>query len=63
MNKPELKAEVEVLLADVSRTHRYGARRIYALYNRVFGTDEEPQTCISCLIRKVNKLKRWAKEA
>jgi hypothetical protein len=59
MNNKSLIEEVEELFADIRQTHRYSTGRIYALYNRVFGTNEKPQTCFSCLLRKVNKLKRW----
>jgi len=53
------KKRVEVLISDVDRTHRYSMSRIYALYNEVFGADEQPQSCASCLIRKVNQLRTW----
>ena len=33
--------------------------RIYGLYNEVFAVTEVPQSCASCLIRKVNELKSW----
>lgn len=54
-----LKTEVDLLIADTERTHRYSMSRIYLLYNRVFGTAEAPQSCASCLIRKVRQLKAW----
>lgn len=55
----ELKAEVEILIEEVDRTHRYSMSRIYGLFNRVKGTDERPQSCASCLIRKVKELREW----
>lgn len=58
MNKDLIK-EAEALIADVDRTHRYSMSKIYGLYNRVFKTNETPQSCASCLIRKVNELRNW----
>lgn len=58
MNKILIK-ETEALIADVDKTHRYSMSKIYGLYNRVFETNETPQSCASCLIRKVNELKKW----
>lgn len=55
----ELKNEVEQLIVDVENTHRYSMSRIYGLYNRVFEKEEHPQSCASCLIRKVRELKKW----
>jgi len=59
MNNKELKKEVANLIREVEKTHRYSMSRIYGLYNEVFGKDEVPQSCASCLIRKVNELKSW----
>lgn len=59
MNKPELKAEVEILLDEVERTHRYSMSRIYSLWNIVNEKNETPQSCASCLIRKVRDLRSW----
>ena len=50
---------VEFLLKEVNSTHRYSMSRIYGLYNEVFAVAEVPQSCASCLIRKVNELKSW----
>lgn len=58
MNKDLIK-EAEALIAEVDRTHRYSMSKIYGLYNRVFKTNEVPQSCASCLIRKVRELKEW----
>lgn len=60
MNKDLIK-EAEALIAEVDRTHRYSMSKIYGLYNRVFKTNETPQSCASCLIRKVRELKEWIK--
>ena len=63
MNTEEnLKQEVEILTSEVKRTHRYSMSRIYGLYNKVFGTNETPQSCASCLIRKVRQLTHWLEE-
>ncbi|NDV69300.1 hypothetical protein [Dysgonomonas sp. 25] len=58
-NHSTLRAEVATLISDVEATHRYSMSRIYGLYNRVFETDERPQSCASCLIRKVRELRNW----
>lgn len=55
----ELKDKVTELISEVNRTHRYSMSRIYGIYNEVFGVAEIPQSCASCLIRKVNQLKTW----
>lgn len=54
-----LVQKVESLLKEVNSTHRYSMSRIYGLYNEVFAVAEIPQSCASCLIRKVNELKSW----
>lgn len=59
MNKNQLKQEVVALINEVDKTHRYSMSRIYDLYNAVFDKNETPQSCASCLIRKVNELKDW----
>jgi len=55
----ELKKRVEELVKEVESTHRYSMSRIYGLYNEVFETQEKPQSCASCLMRKVRELKLW----
>lgn len=57
--KASLAQKVELLLDEVNSTHRYSMSRIYGLYNEVFNLAEVPQSCASCLIRKVNELKSW----
>jgi hypothetical protein len=59
MTNPELKSEVEILLDEVDRTHRYSMSRIYLLWNIVNEKNETPQSCASCLIRKVRDLRSW----
>nr|DAE47076.1 MAG TPA: hypothetical protein [Caudoviricetes sp.] len=59
MSKTNLIKEAEALIADVDKTHRYSMSKIYDLSNRVFKTKETPQSCASCLIRKVNELRNW----
>lgn len=59
MTNPELKSEVEILLDEVDRTHRYSMSRIYSLWNIVHQKNETPQSCASCLIRKVKDLRSW----
>lgn len=36
--------------------------RIYGAYNKVFGTNETPQACASCLIRKKQDLSKWLED-
>lgn len=59
MNIVQLRKEVAALIADVEKTHRYSMSRIYALSNEIFARDEKPQSCSSCLIRKVRELRNW----
>ncbi len=59
MKDMELKQEVEQLLAEVDKTHRYSMSKIYNLSNKVFSKTEAPQSCASCLIRKVRELRKW----
>ena len=51
--------EVRATIDEVDRTHRYSMSKIYGLYNEVFDKKEAPQSCASCLIRKVRELKAW----
>jgi hypothetical protein len=62
MSNPTLISEVKKLVSEVEKTHRYSMSRIYGLYNEVFCTNEAPQSCASCLIRKVHELKAWLRE-
>lgn len=58
----ELKEKVLLLISDVEKTHKYSTSRIYGVYNEVFETTEKPQSCASCLIRKISQLKIWLRE-
>lgn len=58
MDKKLIK-EAKDLINEVDRTHRYSMSKIYGLTNKVFNRNEQPQSCASCLIRKVNELKKW----
>ena len=58
----QLIQDVKELIEYVEKTHRYSMSRIYGAYNQAFGTAEAPQACSSCLIRKVNALKKWLAE-
>lgn len=62
MNNNDLKREVSKLIREVETTHRYSMSRIYDLYNKVFDRNEAPQSCASCLIRKVRELRLWLEE-
>lgn len=55
----DLIKEVKTLIADVDKTHRYSMSKIYGLSNKVFNKNEQPQSCASCLIRKVDELRKW----
>ena len=57
-----MKEEVIELLDHVDKTHRYSMSKIYGLYNQIFGTNEVPQSCVSCLIRKVKALREWLEQ-
>lgn len=59
MNASELKQDVEQLLGEVDKTHRYSMSKIYNLSNKIFDKNEIPQSCASCLIRKVRELRNW----
>jgi hypothetical protein len=59
MSNNDLKNRVEALIEEVENTHRYSMSRIYGLYNEAYETNEKPQSCASCLIRKVKDLKVW----
>lgn len=66
MEKKELASlmhEVRELISEVDKTHRHSMSQIYGLYNRAYGTNETPQSCASCLIRKVRELRTWLAEA
>lgn len=55
--------KVKTLVQEVDGTHRYSMSRVYGLYNEIFEKKETPQSCASCLIRKVNELKKWLANA
>lgn len=59
MTDTNLKSRIETLIHEVETTHRYSMSRIYGLYNEAFDTNEKPQSCASCLMRKVRELKFW----
>ncbi|MDR0825213.1 MAG: hypothetical protein LBN74_08975 [Prevotella sp.] len=59
----KLTWEVKNLIDEVEKTHRYSMSKIYGLHNKVFDTNEMPQSCASCLIRKVRELKKWIETA
>lgn len=50
------------LIDETEKTHRYSMSGIYGLYNEIYGTNEVPQSCASCLIRKIKLLKEWLAE-
>lgn len=62
MENKDLRDKVKELVQEVEKTHRYSMSRVYGAYNEVFDKNEQPQACASCLIRKVNELKKWLAE-
>lgn len=54
-------ADVRRIIADSTR-HLYSVSLIYRVYNAVFGLNERPQTCGSCLQRRARALKGWLAE-
>lgn len=58
----DLFERVTNLVNEVESTHRYSMSKIYGLFNEVYGTSEVPQSCASCLIRKVKDLKSWLED-
>ena len=58
----DTQSEVADLIVQIEKTHRYSMSKIYALSNKVFNKNETPQSCASCLIRKVRELKNWLNE-
>ncbi|MEN9918327.1 MAG: hypothetical protein RL662_763 [Bacteroidota bacterium] len=55
----DLQNEVQLLIKEIEKTHRYSMSRIYNLHNKIFNKNELPQSCASCLIKKVKDLKNW----
>lgn len=49
---------VEIVLNDITK-HRYSTTGIYNAHNSVFGLNETPEACTSCLVNRANKLKQW----
>lgn len=42
--------------------HTYSVSRVYGAYNEALRKNERPQTCGSCLKRRVRELKAWMAE-
>lgn len=57
-----LKNKVKVLVEETEKTHRYSMSKLYGAFNEVFGTNEVPQACASCLIKKLQDLKKWSED-
>jgi hypothetical protein len=47
------------LVEEVKRTHVHSMSKIYGMYNEITGKSEVPQSCPSCLVRKVNFIESW----
>lgn len=43
----------------IEQSNKYSTSAIYAAHNAVFGLDEIPQTCSSCLLTRGNALRSW----
>lgn len=50
------------LVDEVKRTQEYSMSRIYGMYTEITGKRETPQSCPSCLIRKVRFIENWISE-
>lgn len=55
---PELLKNVRDVIAE-SIKHTYSVSRVYAAYNKALQKKDQPQTCGSCLKRRVRELKNW----
>lgn len=64
MSKKEITIlqKAKTLVDDVKRTHEYSMSRIYGMYTEITGKRETPQSCPSCLIRKVRFIENWINE-
>lgn len=51
-------AQVEAVLQD-KRSHKYSVSKIFAAHNAVFGLNETPETCVSCLTKRATALEKW----
>lgn len=51
--------DVQLIIDEINKTHRYSMSKIYTAFNNIFGTTETPQACASCLIRKKKDLESW----
>lgn len=58
---PGLIDLVQKVIAE-SDKHRYSVSSVYAAYNGTHGLSETPQSCSSCLILRVNLLRKWLKD-
>lgn len=59
--KETLRSEAENLMKKIILEKKIPADKIYEIYNRIFGADETSSKCISCIERKVAKIKGWLK--
>lgn len=58
---PELKAKLNTVLAE-ARVNRFSVSRVFETYNEIFGKDDKPQSCASCLRTRVEALQKWKEE-
>lgn len=56
---PEQVAKVRLVVKEANVNHTYSVSRIYAAHNAVFGLNEQPQTCSSCLTTRARNLTKW----
>lgn len=54
-------AQVEAVLQE-KKANKYSTSRIYAAHNAVFGLNETPQSCASCLTKRARALEDWYAE-
>lgn len=55
---PELIEKVVVVLRE-RNAHKLSTSRIYEAHNAIFGLDETPESCASCLRRRADKIAVW----
>lgn len=51
--------KVRAVVDAADKNNRYSTSKIYGAHNEVMGLDEVPETCSSCLVRRVAALRKW----
>ncbi|NDW10676.1 hypothetical protein [Dysgonomonas sp. 520] len=58
----DIVEKIKELIQQTEKSKIYKSQLITDYYNEVFGTNEKPTNCGSCLRVKLLKLKNWVKE-